>query len=133
MEFASALLNAVGAFYNAADDAALHARGGDIRARFVQLESVLGDGVYFAGARFSVVDAAFAPVFRYFEVFDRLGDFGCFDGLPKVRAWRAALAARESVRGAVRGDYAALLLDFLRRRPGSVLAQQVGAALEPMC
>lgn len=129
MEFASALLNAVGAFYNAADDAALHARGGDIRARFVQLESVLGDGVYFAGARFSVVDAAFAPVFRYFDVFDRLGDFGFFDGLPKVRAWRAALAARESVRRAVRDDYPALLRDFLRRRPGSALAQRVGAAL----
>ena len=32
----------------------------------------------FAVAAFSLVDAAFSPVFRYFEVFERIGDFGFF-------------------------------------------------------
>jgi glutathione S-transferase len=36
--------------------------------KFERLEAELGDGPYFAGEKFSVVDAVFAPVFRYFDV-----------------------------------------------------------------
>ena len=46
---------------------------------------------------FSLVDAAFGPVFRYFDAFDRIADFGILGGKPKVAAWRRALAARPSV------------------------------------
>ncbi len=58
----------------------------------------------------------FGPVFRYFDAFDRIGDFGILDGLPKVAAWRAALAARPSVQTAVSPEYPALLWDFCRTR-----------------
>ena len=40
-----------------------------------------------------MVDAAFAPAFRYFDTFDQIGDFGFWKGLPKVQRWREALAA----------------------------------------
>ena len=50
---------------------------------------------------FSLVDAVFAPIFRYFDVFDQLSDLAVFTGTPKVRAWRAALARRPSVQAAV--------------------------------
>lgn len=49
MEFGSALLNVIGAFYNAADEAALAARAGEIRTRLERLEEALGSGPYFAG------------------------------------------------------------------------------------
>ena len=49
-------------------------------------------GPFFAGEDFSLVDAVFAPVFRYFEVFDTLIDSRIFATLPKVDAWRKALA-----------------------------------------
>lgn len=127
VEFASQLLNAIAAFYGAADESALAARAGDLRGRFVQLEAALGAGPYFAGARFGIVDAAFAPVLRYFDVFDAIDDFGVIAALPKVQAWRAALALRPSVVHAVRPDYAALLRQFLRRR-GSALAQRLQRA-----
>lgn len=116
MEFGSALLNSIAAFYNAADEAALAARAADIRARLVQLEAALGDGPYFAGESFSVVDAVFGPVLRYFDVFDAIADFGFWDGVPKLRRWRAALAQRPSVADAVRPDYPDLLRAFLRVR-----------------
>jgi len=67
--------------------------------------------------RFSLVDAAFAPVFRYWDVFDAIAAFGTFDGLRKVQAWRAALAQCESVRRAAAPDYAARLHAFLAARP----------------
>jgi glutathione S-transferase len=55
-------------------------------------------------------------VFRYFDVFDDISDFGILAGKPKLRRWREALAARPSVRTAVRSDYPALLRDFIDRR-----------------
>ncbi len=123
MEFGSVVLNAIGAFYNAPDGLALAARAQDIRARFVQVEQVLGAGPYFAGERFSIVDAVFGPVFRYFDVFDEIADFGCFRDLPRVSAWRRQLAGRDSVRRAVRPEYPALLAQFIRER-GSELSRR---------
>lgn len=124
MEFASALLNTIGAFYNASDEAVLQARTADIRARFAQIEAELGDGPYFAGDAFSLVDAAFAPVFRYFDTFDRIGDFGFWHGLPKLQRWRASLAARPSVLAAVSSGHAGRLRGFLLAR-GSSLSQRM--------
>lgn len=121
IEFGSSVLSAIGAFYNAPDAAAFARAARELAAKFATVEQVLGDGPWFDGARFSLVDAAFGPVFRYFDVFDRIGDFHVFDGKPKVQAWRAALASRPSVAQAVTPDYPALLLDFIRRR-GSHLA-----------
>lgn len=123
MEFGSSLLNTIAAFYNAADDDTLAARTKDIRRRFEQLEATLVEGPYFAGERFSIVDAVFGPVFRYFDVFETFGDFGFFGGLPKVEAWRACLAGRDSVRDAAHENYQALLRAFLRNR-GSALSRR---------
>lgn len=95
-----------------------------IRARLAQVESALTDGPWFAGERFSMVDAAFGPVFRYFDVFDELGSFCFFEGLPKTADWRAALAGRESVREAAHPDYPALLRTFLLGRR-SALSRRV--------
>jgi glutathione S-transferase len=81
--------------------------------KFQRVEAALGDGPFFAGGRFSMVDAVFAPIFRYFDVFDRLAPTGVFDSLPKIAAWRTALAGRPSVRGAVADDYAERLKTFL--------------------
>jgi glutathione S-transferase len=130
MEFGSSMLNTIGAFYSAPDARALETRRDELRARFAQLESVLdAHGPYFAGQGFGMVDAVFAPVFRYFEVFGALGIGGFFDAMPKVQAWRDALARRESVRAAVGEDYAQLLTQFLRGR-GTEISRQISPRIE---
>lgn len=116
MEFGSSVLNAIAGFYNAANDDLLAAKALEIHHKFVQLEAVLAKEPYFAGSSFSMVDAVFGPVFRYFDVFDTMGEFGFFKGTPKVSAWRAALSERESVKAAVRADYDKLLTAFLDAR-----------------
>ena len=121
MEFGSALLNAIAVFYNAPDDAALLRAAADIHRRLRQVEEVLHAPPYFDGERFGIVDAVFAPVFRYLDVFERIGDFGLLAGLVKVEAWRAALALRPSVRAAASPCYPELLTAFLARR-GSALS-----------
>ena len=128
IEFGSQVLAGIGAFYCAPDAARLEAERVALAARFAQVEAVLGAGPFFAGGAFSIVDAAFAPAFRYFDVFDRIADFAIFDGLPRVRAWRRALASRPSVRRAVGPSYPELLGRFLERR-GSALSQRMAPAV----
>ena len=123
MEFGSSMLNAIAGFYNAANDDTLAVKVLDIRLKFVQLENVLASGPYFAGSSFSIVDAVFGPVFRYFDVFDKIGEFGFFNGTPKVSAWRAALALRPSVKAAARADYDELLVAFLLARCSFISAR----------
>jgi glutathione S-transferase len=116
IEFGSSVLNDISGFYTAADQAAFAAKGRTLEQRFGQLEQRLGEGHFFAGERFSLVDAVFGPVFRYFDVFDRIGAFGVLADKPKVTAWRNALAARPSVRNAVAKDYEPRLWAFLEAR-----------------
>jgi glutathione S-transferase len=125
VEFGSAVLSAIGAFYSAGDEAALQARRQALAGLFDRVEAALHrQGPWFAGERFGLVDAAFGPVFRYFEVFERWGEPDLFDALPRTRAWRAALAGRPSVRAAVGADYPARLTDFLLAR-GSALSARL--------
>ncbi|MFT3672841.1 glutathione S-transferase family protein [Aestuariivirga sp.] len=123
IEFGSAILNDIAGFYSAPDKTGFEAKVAALAARFAQMETRLGDGPFFAGARFSLVDAVFGPVFRYFDVFDRIGDFGILDGKPGTLAWRKALAERPSVESAVGADYEERLTAFLRKRPSHLATQ----------
>jgi glutathione S-transferase len=116
IEFASATLNDVAGFYSAPPEQ-FEARRQRLVERFAWLERHLCGGPYFAGERFSLVDAALAPLLRYFDSFEQIADFGFFADAPKVRAYRAALTSRPSVLGAVVADYPARLMAFLLRRP----------------
>jgi glutathione S-transferase len=116
IEFGSSVLNDIWGFYTAPVQAAFAAKGKTLEQRFGQLERCLGEGPFFAGAHFSLVDAVFGPVFRYFDVFDRIGAFGVLADTPKVNAWRHAVGARPSVRNAVAKDYAQRLWAFLATR-----------------
>lgn len=128
MEFGSSVLNAIWAYYTAPDDAALREQHARLAAQFRRVEDVLdAHGPWFAGGRFGLVDAVFAPVFRYFEVFEALGEPAPFDGMPRVQRWRGALAARPSVQQAVVPDYAERLTQFLRAR-GSALSRRMEGA-----
>jgi glutathione S-transferase len=114
MEFGSAILADIWAFETAPDATTIERKAADLREKFAWVEHNLGDGPWFARDRFSLVDAVFGPVFRYFDVFDAIRDYGIFAGSPKVQAWRRALAARPSVRDAVSADYPDRLRAFLK-------------------
>jgi len=116
MEFGSSILADIWTIETTADADAFEAKRRTLREKFARLDGELADGPWFAGERFTLVDAVFAPVFRYFDVFDRIVDLGIFDGMSKVQTWRRALAARPSVREAVVADYEARLEAFLRRQ-----------------
>lgn len=128
MEFGSATLATVWGFYMAPDAASLQARRMELQQRFAQLEAELdAAGPYFSGTRFAMVDAVFAPVFRYLDTFEDCGENGWLDKLPRMQRWRTALAARPSVQQSVAADYPQRLLGFLRTRD-SELARRIAHA-----
>ncbi len=121
IEFGSAVLSDIAGLYSAPDETAFKAKAAQLETRFARLEARVASP-WFDGEKFSLVDAVFGPVFRYFDVFDDIGDFGILRDKPKLARWRENLAARPSVRSAVGADYPALLRDFIERRR-SYLAQ----------
>ncbi|PDT73499.1 glutathione S-transferase family protein [Bradyrhizobium sp. C9] len=113
MEFGSAILGDLWGLETATDAAIFENKRQAVTAKFARVEAALGAGPFFAGEKFSLVDAVFAPVFRYFDLFDQLTDLAVFTHTPKLRAWRSALAQRPSARSAVSPEYPALLHAFL--------------------
>jgi glutathione S-transferase len=128
IEFGSTVLNDIAGFYTAQDEAAFNARIAQLQQRFARLESRVAASPWFDGESFSLVDAVFGPVFRYFDVFDDIADFGILAGKPKLARWRDSLAARPSVRNAVGAEYPVLLRDFIERRKSWLSGLQARAA-----
>lgn len=114
MEFGASMLNTIAAFYAAPDEPGLEKHRDVLVTRWRQLERALdAGGPFFAGAEFSLVDAVFAPVFRYFDSFEAMGEPDFFAATPRVRGWRSALVTRPSVQRAAPDDYPRRLRDFL--------------------
>ncbi|MDY0881440.1 glutathione S-transferase family protein [Dongia soli] len=113
IEFGSAVLATIWGLETAQNAETLRCKAEELRMKFDQVEQVLDGGPWFAGSRFGLVDAAFGPVFRYFDVFDTIVDLGIFDGLGKLRRWREHLSQRPSIQQAVVPDYADRLRRFL--------------------
>ncbi len=126
IEFGSACLAGIWRFYTAPDAAGLERETETLARMFERIEGELGTGPWFAGQRFSLVDAAYGPVFRYFDTFDRIADFGILSGKPKLAAWRRRLDVRRSVSNAVAADYPARLEAFLVAR-NSALSRRMAA------
>jgi glutathione S-transferase len=87
------VLNDIAGFYAAPDEAAFKAKTSQLEQRFARLESRIEAAPWFDGESFSLVDAVFGPVFRYFDVFDEIADLGILAGKPKLARWRQSLAA----------------------------------------
>lgn len=128
IEFGSTVLADIAGFYAASDEATFSARTSQLAQRFARLEARAAAAPWFDGQNFSLVDAVYGPVFRYFDVFDDIGDFGILTGKPKLARWRRSLAARPSVRAAVSADYPALLRAFIERRNSWLSGLQARAA-----
>ncbi|MGY3240420.1 MULTISPECIES: glutathione S-transferase family protein [unclassified Bradyrhizobium] len=121
MEFGSAILGDLWGLETTTDPGTFESKRQALAVKFARVEAALRAGPFFAGEAFSLVDAVFAPVFRYFDLFDELTDHGILRDVAKVRAWRAELAKRPSVRTAVGADYPELLRAFLVRHDAHLL------------
>ena len=115
IEFSTLTLGNAWQFLNATDQGVADSKRAVFREQLERIESELSSGPYFSGTRFSMVDAVYAPVFRYFSIIDASVSEAIYEGLPRVSAWKAALAKRESVKAAVSSVYAELFQNHLRQ------------------
>ncbi|MDI1451125.1 glutathione S-transferase family protein [Polyangium sp. 6x1] len=122
-DLASGLLGDIWALETTKDPDVFEAKRKAIAAKVEILEGAVSDGPYFHGRTFSMVDAVIASAFRYFEVIDAIRDTRVFETAPRVRAWRAALAERPSVKGAVPVNYPDKLRAFLAAHDAYLLRQ----------
>ncbi len=114
IEFGTSTLAEAWQFLNATDRSTSDAKQAAFRSRLERLEAELGSSPYFAGTAFTMVDAVFAPLFRYFDIVGPTVSQPIFENLPRVSTWRSALAARPSVIAAVGKDYAERFQQHLR-------------------
>jgi glutathione S-transferase len=127
IEFGSSILMDIWITETSPDRAAVEQKIQAMREKFARLEGEI-KGPWFDGETFTLVDAVFAPVFRYFDLIDRLIDHGIFTNTPKVNAWRKALRERPSVRNAVVPDYPERLEQFVRAQKGYLASLMKQAA-----
>ena len=116
IEFASASLDNIGSLYSAVDEKKFSKAKSQLEAKWRQLEKNLAQTPFFTGEGFSLVDAAFAPLFRYLDLFEQLVELDFLKLYPKIESWRRALAQRDSVKKAVSADYPTLLAEFVGER-----------------
>ena len=115
VEFASGTLADIGGLYSAADASGFDKKQATLAERFARLEQTI-EGPWFGGTAFGLVDAAFAPVFRYLDAFEADADLFLLVGMPKVQGWRERLMTRPSVASAVLAEFPQRLREFLRLR-----------------
>ena len=89
-----------------------------IATRLGHVEQALGEGPYFAGSAFSLVDTAWAPFFTRLALLDERKPSGLLDAVPKTAAWGAALVGLDAVRASVHDDFDDRFHRYLDRRGG---------------
>ncbi len=72
----------------------------ELKDNLARVERVLGDGPYFNGEKFALIDAAYAPIFIRLDVFGDLFGLDITRDLPGIRAWQEKLLNLPEVRGA---------------------------------
>ncbi len=81
-----------------------------------RVENVLGDGPYFNGADFSLVDAAYAPFFIRTDVWKDTVTFFDPAQFPKVTAWSECLMAEPAIQEAASPELRKRILDYAREQ-----------------
>lgn len=113
--YASETLTTIGGFYNATTETVFNEKIEQLRVRFEKIETEIV-GPYFDGTEFHLIDGVWATIFRYFDAFDQIADFGILANSEKIQTWRNRISERPSVVAAVPDGYSARLMTFLENR-----------------
>jgi len=72
----------------------------ELSVNLARVEDVLGEGPFFNGDKFALIDAAYAPIFIRLDIFRELLGIHLTDGMPKLKAWEDRLLAMPEVQKA---------------------------------
>src|SRR5207244_3902870 len=100
-------------------EADYHKAAAQIPVPFERLERALekqGSGPYFNGARYSLVDAAYAPFLQRYFFLDRIRRLGHIERFPRLKAWADALLKRPSTHSFPPAEFEAMYRENVRGR-----------------
>jgi len=86
---------------------------------FDRLEKALekqGSGPFFNGAKFSLVDASYAPFLQRYLFLDRVKKLGHIEKFPRLKAWAEALMKRPSIHSFPPEQFEGMYRANLKRR-----------------
>nr|VFK32531.1 MAG: glutathione S-transferase [Candidatus Kentron sp. MB]VFK75967.1 MAG: glutathione S-transferase [Candidatus Kentron sp. MB] len=120
IEFGSACMMDVVGLLSAKTESLFQERRDELEDKFERIEDALGVGPFFNGATFSLVDAAYAPLFMRLALLRDTIDIVTIKTHPKITRWSETLLALPSVRDSVVKDFRELYLTSVRGRQGYI-------------
>jgi glutathione S-transferase len=118
-DFVPTFASAVTATGYAENEAAYKAAADKIPLPFERLERALekqGAGPFFNGAKYSLVDAAYAPFLQRYVFLDRVRPLGVLEKFPRLKTWADTLMAQPSTHSFPEAEFEALYCANLKRR-----------------
>ncbi len=85
-----------------------------LERQFERLEKELGEGPYFNGKNFSLVDAAFAPLFMRIDLLEDQYPLNLYQTNSRVAQWARALEKLKSVKDSVTSDFRDVYSRFIK-------------------
>jgi glutathione S-transferase len=116
IEFGSTLLAALHALALAPDKAAVAETRGKVESYLRHLEAPLEQGLFGDPDRFSLVDAAYAPLFMRLDLLAGLNPLAKVNYPAAVARWAERLASLPCVKGSVVDDFPERYAAFLERK-----------------
>jgi len=114
IEFGSVLLGYQYELSIAGDEDDFETSQAKIISAFKQLNNHLQNSPYFNGDMFSLVDAAYAPLFRRFQVLEKYLELDIYENKQKVCDWAKQLLARESIKASEHENFESKYISYCR-------------------
>lgn len=121
---------ATGGVVGAKTEEALDAARKTLSTAFGRLEEALarqGGGPFFNGARYSLVDAGYAPFLQRHMIVERLSGDRFSEDFPRLRQWAEALIARPTTHSFPPEEFEAMYRTGLKMRGGIILEAALSA------
>ena len=116
IDFGSSLVLAFSAMIHSLDEDSYDKKLEQVKKQFAWLEPQLGDGPYFNGELFSLVDISFAPLFMRTSLLNLEDELYPQEQYPKVVAWSEQLLALPELEKSVVSDFTTLFTGHIKNK-----------------
>nr|VFK55685.1 MAG: glutathione S-transferase [Candidatus Kentron sp. TUN]VFK60271.1 MAG: glutathione S-transferase [Candidatus Kentron sp. TUN]VFK61709.1 MAG: glutathione S-transferase [Candidatus Kentron sp. TUN] len=120
IEFGSACIMDSVSLLTAKTESDFEDRRDELEDKFERIEDAIDKGPFFNGAKFSLVDAAYAPLLMRLALLRQAVDIFTATTHPKVNAWSETLLALPAVRNSVVKEFPDLYLASIQKRKGYI-------------
>lgn len=119
IDYMPSFMDQISAHAYAQTEADFTKAAGNIPVAFEKLDRAMerrGQGPFFNGSSYSLVDASYAPALQRHLFLERIRPVGHIDRFLRVKSWAEAIVARPTTHSFPPHEYEAMYRDMVRRR-----------------